>query len=104
MPTEVKITISSPDSGVVGGGSADMPPSPLSLDALGAPEDSSAAVASEEPSGQAPTPLPLNQLLLESSSQESAAPTPSPLAALSSDNGGDAPSPMPLEDLQHDRS
>lgn len=101
MPNEVTITISSTDSRSVIGGSADTPPSPLSTDALGAPADTS-GLGDAQSSRQAPSPLPLDQLLLDFSQQDSAVPTPSTLEAPSSAGDGDAPSPLPLDELQSD--
>ena len=101
MTNEVTITISSTDSHAIIGGSADTPPSPLSRDALGAPPDTP-GLSDDQTSTQPPTPLPLDQLLLESSQQDSAAPAPSPIAAPSSAGNGVAPSPLPLDELETD--
>lgn len=103
MPNKVTIKLSldsgSTDGhGVVIGGSDDSAPSPLSMDALGAPADSEQGDARS--AGAAPSPRPLDELL-GSSRQESDAPAPSPLEAPSS-AGEDAP--VPLDELPGEKS
>ena len=118
MPNEVTITISfdsATDGRGVIGGSGDTSPSPLSIDALGAPGDTSGR-GDAQTSSQAPTPQPLEQLRLDSSREDSAAPAPSPLSIDALGAPGDtsgrgdaqtssqAPTPLPLEQLRLDFS
>jgi hypothetical protein len=104
MPNEVTITISCDSS--TGGrsviaGSADTSSSPLSIDALGAPAETS-GLGDAQSSSKAQTPLPLDQLRLHSSHDDSAALAPSPLEPPSSAGDDVAPSPLPLDELQPD--
>lgn len=83
-----------------GAGGADSAPSPLSLDALGAPAD--AGQGGSRASGEAPKPLPLDKLQ-SSSREDQEAPAPSLSGAPASAGDDEAPPPMPLDELPGER-
>lgn len=101
MANKVTINITSPDPHSATAAQAETPPSPLSMDTIGPPA-ATPRRAGGETSGQAPTPLPLDQLLRDFPRRDPALPEPSLLADLSPGDGG-APSPLPLDDLQPGR-
>lgn len=101
MPNQVTITISSTDASSVIDRSVDTTPAPLPIDTLRGQADTSGP-ANAVSFGEAPAPLPLDQLLLGSSLQDSTAPAPSALDYLVSARNGSAPSPLPPDDLQSD--
>ncbi|MCU1515977.1 MAG: hypothetical protein JWQ75_698 [Pseudarthrobacter sp.] len=104
MPNDVTINISvgsSPGGQSGSDGSAGDAPSPASFGALGAPGNATAR-GDAPPSGDAPAPLPLDQLRAGSSHEDPTEPVPSPRESPSAEDGGDAPAPLPLDELRPD--